>query len=43
MDAVRMRRIIDDEGAEAVIAAAHEYANEQGYRVSSPSSTRTAS
>jgi glc operon protein GlcG len=33
MDAVRMRRIIDDEGAEAVIAAAHEYANEQGYRV----------
>jgi glc operon protein GlcG len=33
MDAVRMRRIIDDEGAEAVIAAALEYANDHEYRV----------
>ncbi len=33
MEAVRMRRIIDDQGADAVIAAALEFANEQGYRV----------
>src|ERR671931_356642 len=33
MEAVRMRRIIDDEGADAVVAAALEFAKEQGYRV----------
>src|SRR5919197_1555144 len=33
MKAVRMRRIIDDEGADAVVAAALEFAKEQGYRV----------
>jgi glc operon protein GlcG len=33
MAAVRTRRIIDDAGAEAVIAAAEKVANENGYRV----------
>jgi glc operon protein GlcG len=33
MAAVRMRRIIDDEGADAVVAAAAELANERGHRV----------
>jgi uncharacterized protein GlcG (DUF336 family) len=33
MEAVRMRRIIDDEGADAVIAAAVELANKRGARV----------
>jgi glc operon protein GlcG len=33
MTAVRMRRIIDDEGADAVVAAAAELANERGHRV----------
>src|SRR6266581_8959032 len=33
MDAFRTRRIIDDEGADAVVAAADAYAREQGSRV----------
>src|SRR5436305_5020020 len=33
MPVVRIRRIIDDAGAEAVIAAAEKVANENGYRV----------
>lgn len=33
MELVRTRRIIDDAGAEAVIAAAEKVANENGYRV----------
>ena len=33
MAVVRTRRIIDDKGAEAVIAAAEKVANENGYRV----------
>jgi glc operon protein GlcG len=33
MEAVRMRRIIDDEGADAVIAAALDFANQRGHRV----------
>jgi glc operon protein GlcG len=33
MAVVRTRRIIDDKGAEAVIAAAEQVANENGYRV----------
>ncbi|HEX8856778.1 MAG TPA: heme-binding protein [Thermoleophilaceae bacterium] len=33
MAAVRTRRTIDTEGADAVIAAAEEYANERGHRV----------
>jgi uncharacterized protein GlcG (DUF336 family) len=33
MAAVRMRRIIDDEGADAVVEAALMFANERAYRV----------
>ncbi len=33
MEAVRRRRIIDDEGADAVVAAALDFANQQSYRV----------
>ena len=33
MEAVRMRRMIDDEGADTVIAAALEFANQKGHRV----------
>ena len=33
MSLVRTRRLIDDGGADAVLAAALEYANEKGYRV----------
>src|ERR671937_333922 len=33
MAIVRMRRTIDDAGAEAVIAAAERHANDNGYRV----------
>ena len=33
MNAVRTRRIVDDRGAEAVLAAAAQAANERGYRV----------
>src|SRR5437764_1297792 len=33
MSAIRMRKIVDDPGAEAAIAAAEAYANERGHRV----------
>src|ERR671922_2205728 len=33
MGVVRMRKIIDDAGADAVIAAAEDYANREGHRV----------
>jgi glc operon protein GlcG len=33
MSAIRMRKIVDDAGAEAAIAAAEAYANERGHRV----------
>ena len=33
MEAVRMRRMIDDEGADTVSAAALEFANQRGHRV----------
>ena len=33
MAAVRTRRVIDDQGADAVIAAAESFARERGYRV----------
>ena len=33
MAAIRTRRVIDDGGADAVIAAAARYANEHGHRV----------
>ena len=33
MSLVRTRKLIDDGGADAVLAAALEFANEKGYRV----------